>query len=458
MTKQLVIALILLPFFVSAQTWNGQWKATLNGLDIYLTIEEADGVYLTIPAQGLFDDKASYYEIEGDRLDFHFQKYGATFYGNLSNEKINGTWAQSGQEKTLTFKPSEEDLAYDRPQEPKGPFAYKSEDVEIKQEKDDITLAGTLTYPDGEGPFPAVVLISGSGPQNRNSEIFGHKSFLLIADYLTNRGYAVMRYDDRGVGESTGKFAQATSEDLSYDAEAVFEYLRTRDNIRKDQVGYIGHSEGGMIAPMVAARNQNVAFLVLLAGPGTPIDELMIYQLKHTKGQFGLSKKGEEAYEEMVTKIINLLKQDKPNDQIVDELEGTTNMFYRNLSEDDQEKMGPSEKAFYFKFAPGLLNVWMRYFLKYDPSEYLSKVTVPVLAMNGKKDRQVLAKPNTKAIKKALKSGGNKNVKIKRFRKLNHLFQTSKTGEGSEYAIISETFNPKALEYMHKWLDKQVGE
>lgn len=456
MTKQLVIALLFLPFLIGAQSWDGQWKTSFSGLDIYITIEEGDGVYLTIPAQGILDEKASYFEIEGSRMDFHYQNYGATFYGNLENETIDGKWSQGGKETNMKFKPSQEDLSFDRPQEPQGPFTYKSEEVDILQEKGNIRIGGTLTIPEGSGPFPAVVLISGSGPQNRDSEIFSHKPFLVIADFLTNQGYAVLRYDDRGVGESTGTFAQATSEDFSHDAEAALEYLRGREDINKDQVGFIGHSEGGMIAPMVAARNKNVAFLVLLAGPGTPIDELMTYQLNHVKGQYNLSKEGEKSYSSMVTKLINLLKRDVPNDQIIDQVEATTNMFYRNLSVEDQEKMGPSEKAFYFKFAPSFLNPWMRYFLRYKPADNLQKVQVPVLAMNGKKDRQVLAKANTKAIKKALKVGGNKNFKIKKFGKLNHLFQTSKTGEGSEYAIITETFSPKALEYMHKWLDKEV--
>lgn len=456
MTKQLAIALIFLPFLISAQSWNGQWKASLSGLDIYLTIEETDGVYLTIPAQGLFDEKANYYEIEENRIDFNYQKYGATFFGNLEDDNIEGTWSQSGQERALSFMNSSDDLSINRPQEPQEPFDYKSENISVDQERDKIRLSGTLTMPSGSGPFPAVVLISGSGPQNRDSEIFSHKPFLVIADYLTKQGYAVMRYDDRGIGESTGKFNTATSEDFSYDAEAMLEYLRTRDDIISDQVGLIGHSEGGMIAPMVAARNTNVAFLVLLAGPGEPLDQLMEYQLNHTKGQYGLSKDGEAAFSEMVTTLLDLLKQDKSNDKVIDELESTTNMFYRNLSEEDQAKLGPSEKAFYFKFAPAFLNPWMRYFLRYNPADNLEKVTIPVLAMNGKKDRQVLAKPNTKAIKKALKKAGNKNFKIKKFGKLNHLFQTAKTGEGSEYAIIQETFSPIALDYMSTWLDKQT--
>jgi len=235
--KYFIIALLLLPVTVFSQaSWNGQWKTNIKKLDIYLLIsEEGKKVELTIPMQGLANMEADNSEITGDRLDFFFRALGVTFYGNMKGQdSISGTLNQGGAEYDMDFVRSNDDLSFKRPQTPKEPFPYAEETVVIKKTENSARIAGTLTKPEGHGPFPAVILISGSGPQNRDSEIFKHKPFLVLADYFTRNGYAVLRYDDRGIGLSGGKFKGTTSEDFSYDTEAVFKYLQSREDIKKD--------------------------------------------------------------------------------------------------------------------------------------------------------------------------------------------------------------------------------
>lgn len=456
-SHKLLLLFLLTPLFAFSQNWTGKWKTTFQGLDIYLDIqEETNQVLLTIPAQGIEKQKADNSEIDGSHVDFYFQKYSASYYGDYIDGEIVGTWKQAGKDNAMTFVPFEGKVTLNRPQEPKGPYDYEIEDVVFQNEKDKIDLAGTVTKPQGKGPFPAIVLVSGSGPQNRDSDIFKHKPFKVLADYFTNKGYVVLRYDDRGVGESSGKFRGATSEDLSYDTEAAVEFLTTQSYVDQKAIGIMGHSEGGLIAPMVASRNKNVDYLVLLAGPGDSPVNILSTQLKNSYKDAGISSEGMDKVSSYLDKILGLLATQEPNDKIIDEFQGATNMLYRRLDEKDQNILGANEKAFYFSIAPGLIDPWMRYFLQTKPEKYLSKVKVPVLAINGKKDVQVLAKDNLKAIKKAIKSGGNKKVKTKKFGKLNHLFQSSKTGKGFEYAIIEETFNPKAMDYIYKWLEKTV--
>lgn len=453
---KMLLVFILLPFLSFSQSdWEGKWKTSFKGLDIYLDIEtEPTAVLITIPAQGIEKYKADNAEISDSHIDFYFQKFGASFYGDRSENEISGTWKQNNSENPMVFTPFDGEITLNRPQEPKGPFDYDIEDVVFMNKKDKIALSGTVTKPKGDGPFPAFILVSGSGPQTRDSDLFKHKPFKVLADYFTNRGYVVLRYDDRGVGESGGNLMGATSEDLSYDAEAAVEYLSKQKYVDQSNIGIMGHSEGGLIAPIVASRNDKVDFIVLLAGPGDLPVNILSAQLKNSYKDAGISKEGMEKVSPYIDKVLKLLSSDKTNDKIIDDFQGESNFLYRNLDEADQKILGPNEKAFYFQIAPGLLDPWMRYFLQYNPKDYLSKVKVPVLAVNGKKDTQVLAKENLKAIKKAVKSGGNKNVKTKKFGKLNHLFQTSKTGKGFEYPVIEETFSPKAMNYIYKWLEK----
>lgn len=453
--KYFIVALLLLPTFLFSQSnWDGQWKTKVSSLDLYIVISESGSeVQLTIPGQGLVGLVADNSEVDGERIDFFYRAVNATFYGNIVRDSIVGTWTQGGKKTDMIFERSQDDLSFNRPQIPQEPFPYKVETVVVKKTDTSPRISGTLTMPEGEGPFPALILISGSGPQNRDSEIFEHKPFLVLADYFTRKGYAVMRYDERGVGLTGGKFKGATTADFAIDAESVFQFLSKREDIKKDKIGLVGHSEGGLIAPQVAVNNKDVAFLVLLAGPGILPKDIMTYQMRNQFGKLDISSDAKKKTNIFVEEMMEILSSKASNDKVIAKYEAASNAFYFSMKEEDRTKFGASEELFYFSMAPIFFDPWMRYFLQVDPSDNLKKVQVPVLAINGKKDRQVTAKENIKGIKAALKAGGNKQFKTKCFKNLNHLFQTSKTGEPSEYMSIEETFNEEAMSYVLEWMN-----
>ena len=232
---------------------------------------DALGATMDSPDQGARGIAVSRVELSGSNVLFEVKAAGGSYTGVLTADAslIDGTWKQSGQGFPVQLKRQEGAFVLDRPQEPKPPFPYVSIEVTFPNAKANVQLPGTLTVPPGPGPFPGVVLVTGSGPQDRNEELLGHKPFLVIADFLTRSGIAVLRYDDRGVGRSTGTFAKGTTLDFADDAEAAFTFLAARPEVARRRMGILGHSEGGLIGPMVASRNAAVGFLVLLARPRT---------------------------------------------------------------------------------------------------------------------------------------------------------------------------------------------
>ena len=285
------------------------------------------------------------------------------------------------------------------------------------------------------------MLITGSGPQDRNESLLGHKPFLVLSDYLTRHGIAVLRADDRGVGKSTGVFAQATTADFATDTEAGVAYLKTRAEVNPHKIGLIGHSEGAVIAPMVAARNQDVAFIVMMAGTGVPGDQVLVAQGEAI--QIASGKNPEEAAKNAAKErqILTLVETEK--DQAV-------------LEKELKEKMaGEVPEAQIGLQISEITSPWLRYFLTYDPATALRRVTCPVLVLNGEKDKQVLPSQNLPAIRKALEEAGNQHFEIDELPGLNHLFQRAETGAPAEYAEIEETMSPVALEKMASWIGKQ---
>jgi len=319
---------------------------------------------------------------------------------------------------------------------------------------ENFVLAGTLTLPQGEGPFPAVVLISGSGQQDRDETIYNHKPFKVIADHLTRNGIAVLRYDDRGTGGSKGKTNNATSLTNADDAEAAVNYLMQRPEINSKKIGLAGHSEGGLIAPIVASRNADIAFIVSLAGPGV------------------------KGYDVILRQTADIMRASGSSETEINEtLTANSQLFKMAIAEPDQRKFAKSAMEWYSKdldskglsqeerrekmaaFTQGLVSVnnpWMRYFLETDPAQFWSQVRCPVLALNGEKDLQVSQEMNLPAIKAAMRSGGNRKVKTVMLPGLNHLFQNSETGAPGEYARIEETFSPAALDLITIWIRKTV--
>jgi pimeloyl-ACP methyl ester carboxylesterase len=375
-----------------------------------------------------------------------------------------GTLKQMGQEFKSTLKrlgEGESAKELKRPQEPKPPFPYASEEVTIKVEKGRVvghTLAGTFSRPEGKGPFPAVILVSGSGPQDRDEQLLGHRPFLVLADHLTRAGIAVLRYDDRGVGTSTGDFQAATSDDFADDAEAAITYLASRGEVDAKRVGIVGHSEGGLIAPIVAARSDVPRFIVLLAGPGMPSVELLALQGRLIAEASGATPDAAKRSAEQSEKILAMIAADKPDEEIKKalrealEAEFATNPETKDTPE--AERATKIDQLAEQQWA-AIGSPWMRRFLAMDPREALRKVKVPVLAVNGEKDLQVPPKENLAGIAQALKEGANPPLTTIELPGLNHLFQTSVTGSPSEYQTIEETFAPVALDAVTGWILKR---
>lgn len=430
----------------------GDWMGTLNAagmkLRIVFHIQDAiEGLHAAMdsPDQSLTGLPMSSAQLKDGLVKLALEKYKAGYEGTLSSDlsTLTGSWTQGGASFPLVLKriKNAAELARPaRPQDPAKPYPYREEDVAYDNKAAGIRLAGTLTIPTGKGPFPAVLLIPGSGPHDRDETVFGHKPFLVLADHLTRKGIAVLRVDDRGIGKSTGDLATATTADLATDAEAGLAYLKTRPEIDARRIGLIGHSEGGIIAPMIAARNHDVAFIVMMAGSGVPGDELLVTQAELTNEAAGMShekamKVGAEAGEILA-------------------------IFRQNPDPAAFKKAVKEKFATQLPDTPGLAMIkaleipWLRYFVIYDPAPALRKVTCPVLALNGEKDLQVSPKQNLPAIRSALEAGGNKNFEIDELPGLNHLFQTAKTGSLREYSQIDETIATVALEKVSGWILK----
>ncbi len=375
---------------------------------------------------------------------------GKIFYDEM---KIVGKWNQGGMGMDLTLNKVDKIEKPKRPQEPKEPFPYNSEEVLFENEIDNVVLAGTLTFPKEGNNFPTVVMISGSGGQDRNEEILGHKPFLVIADYLTQNGIAVLRFDDRGIAQSTGDHSNATSEDFAKDVLSAVEFLKTRKEINHSQIGLIGHSEGGIIAPMAAVQSGDVAFIVMMAGLGIPGDSILYLQGALIQRAEGISEEEIQKSVKIQKEVFSLVKSTVDDEKLKTELREKFYAEYATMTEEEKSKLGDQEVYLNTQIQT-ISSPWFKYFLRFDPVPVLEKVKCPVLAINGEKDLQVPPKENLSAIKTALEKGGNKNFEVKMLTGLNHLFQTSTTGAISEYGKIEETIAPIALEIMLNWIKK----
>ncbi|MCL6642117.1 MAG: alpha/beta hydrolase [Candidatus Bipolaricaulota bacterium] len=453
------------PVKVSRQTPQEIWQGALEvgGIKLRLVLKITKNPDGTLRAtldsvdQGAMNLPVDSIVIEGKTMRFIMKSIGGSYEGTLNEDKteVSGTWTQSGQSLPLAFKRVTEQAQVpqlQRPQEPKKPYPYREEDVVFANPDAGITLAGTLTLPKGPGPFPAVVLISGSGPQDRDETVFGHRPFLIVADYLTRQGIAVLRYDDRGVGKSTGDPTNATSADFATDALSAVRYLQTRKEINPKKIGLIGHSEGGLIAPMVAVQAPDeIAFMVLLAGPGVTGEELILLQAELIARVSGVSEELIAQNLAIQRRVFAVVKAKSDTIEAEREIRDLLLEELSRLSEEERKVLGLSEAAIEAQIKQILLP-WFRYFLTYDPRPTLSQVRCPVLALTGEKDLQVPPSQNLPEIVKALEAGGSREYAVIKLAGLNHLFQTSRTGSPSEYAQIEETFSPKALEMISAWI------
>jgi len=456
----LLLIIILTTITLYGQEITGQWNGILKiqgiQLRIVFHIEKENGEYISTmdsPDQGANGIPVTNTSYDNSTLIFKIASAGIKYEGTLNEENIFiGTFKQAGLSLPLDLSREQtEKEKMNRLQEPTKPFPYYSEDVKFNNTKDSIELAGTLTLPKKDGIFPVVVLISGSGPQNRNEELLGHKPFLVLADHLTKNGIAVLRFDDRGIGESTGNFQEATTVGFASDVKSAVEYLKSRKEINKNKIGLIGHSEGGIIAPMVAAELEDINFIVLLAGTGISGDQLLLLQQELIGKASGMSETEIEKVWAINKGAFDIVLKSDNNDSLNIELTNYIKKAIRDNPESEKPD-GMSEDDYIKLQVKQLTNPWMTYFLKHDPALILEKVKCNVLAINGEKDLQVPAKINLEAIKSALEKGGNNNVTIKELSNLNHLFQECETGLPNEYGTIEQTFSPVALEEITNWI------
>ncbi|MEM1257273.1 MAG: alpha/beta fold hydrolase [Bacteroidota bacterium] len=457
----LVVALFLMSLTTFGQDITGKWNGLLEemGLRLSLNISKTDTGYsstLDSPDQGAFGIPVTTTSFKDSLLKITVTNLGITYSGEFGDNVFKGTFTQGGFKIPLELsRENVEKVAANRPQEPKEPYPYRTEEVKFENVEANVTLAGTLTLPKNGESFPAVILISGSGPQNRDEELLGHKPFLVISDYLTRQGIAVLRFDDRGFGASTGDFEKATSEDFSTDVESALSFLKARKEINNAKIGLAGHSVGGIIAPMVASRSKDVDFIVLLAGTGIRGDQLLMLQGELIESAMGKS-------EEEIKKSSGIRKRELEialNSEDPQTLKRDIKEYLNTAITDNGDSIVPegmSVEQFIATQVNQISTPWMMYFIKYNPVSVLEKVSCPVLAVNGEKDLQVPPKENLTAIENALKKGGNTDVTVMEFPGLNHLFQECETGSPTEYGEIEQTFSPLALEAISDWILNQV--
>ena len=460
-----------------ASPFVGQWAGAIEVPGVGMTlrlrfhVSEGDGggleaVMISVD-QGNARVPFETVEVDGRGVAMAIPALAVSFEGTLSDDgtAIDGVFAQAGQALPLVLERSTEaeaEEAVRRPQDPEEPLPYHAEDVSYPNSSEGHSLAGTFTRPPGDGPFPAVLLISGSGPQDRNEALLGHRPFLVLSDHLTRSGLAVLRFDDRGVGESGGDFASATSADFASDALAGVAYLKTRADVDASKIGLAGHSEGGLIAPMAAVRSSDVGFVVLMAGPGVAGERILYAQGALIGRAGGASEETIAKNLERQRAIFDVLRSEPDTAAAARRIEALVLAGLEAATEEERSQAGVNEGTSLEQVVAAqtaqVNSPWFRYFLFHDPAPVLERVTVPVLAVNGEKDLQVPFEENLREIEEALKRGGNTRYEVHALPDHNHLFQRAETGAPSEYQQIEETWSVESMELIAQWILKTVAE
>lgn len=452
----IVVSMLFQPAATQPSDASGHWEGQIvlpgTSLVIRVDLKNDSGNWsgtIDIPQQSAKGLPLEEVSVNGDIVKFAIQGVpgNPSFTGKLEPGKLTGLFTQGGA--TFPFSLGRDAVKpKPRPQDPVPPLPYQEE--EVKFGHGDITLAGTLSLPSvGKQPFVAVVLVTGSGPQNRDEELLNHRPFRVLSDRLARAGIAVLRYDDRGFAGSTGKFEGSTSSDFCDDALSAVAFLKSRSEIDPARIGIVGHSEGGVIAPMAATKSSDVAFIVMLAGTGVPGDQLLARQMEMGLRAEGASEDDIAKQTPLQRQLIAAVVAKEPPEKLREMIRQLVTL------QDPKELAGMSEAQLDTMVDAQVRQMssrWMYYFLTYDPRTALRKLKVPVLALNGEKDFQVPPDQNLPEIEKALKEAGNTRVTIQELPGLNHLFQHCKTGGSSEYVTIDETFSEDAMKLIAEWI------
>lgn len=444
--------------------WEGALKT--QGMNLKLIFDlSKESCLLDVPIQAVKDYPSSSYEIKGDSIRISFEGIlSARFHGMIKeNNLIEGKWLQVGLSFPLSLERSEERY---RPQNNKQKVAYKQEDVSYTNKNNSIQLGGTLTLPEEGGKHAVAILITGSGQQDRDETLFGHKPFAVIADYLTRKGIAVLRVDDRGVGASTGKesLKTATSYDFAMDVEAGIKYLKSRSDIDQASIGLIGHSEGGMIASILGAERDDLAFIVSMAGLGVAGKRLASSQIKMALSHILPSQSVDSivAFDKRAMDIIINQKNDRLAEVSISQalvgqwVEGQDDDVRKYFGMKKVDGFSTINTKVAMQRYKRLMVPWFRYFLNYNPKNYLPKIKAPYFAINGEKDTQVLSDMNLTGFRRIFAASGKNNYKVKSYPNLNHFFQHCKTGYIDEVEDIEETFSEEVLNDISIWIKEQL--
>ncbi|HMJ45999.1 MAG TPA: alpha/beta fold hydrolase [Ferruginibacter sp.] len=452
----------------------GAWEGKLDvGITLRIGFHfiKEGNAYITkmdSPDQGVFGIPTDQTIISGDSVYISLKKFNASFLGKMKNDSIIDGIFEQGKKFMLLLKKVEKILSPIKPQTPIPPYPYISEDIFYFNKNKTIEFGATLTYPFTDTTvdhfrtpvYPVIMLISGSGPQNRDEEILGHKPFAVIADYLTKKGFAVLRVDDRGTGKTTGSFETSTSADFVEDVHAGVEYLKTRQNIDTGRFGLLGHSEGGMIAPIVASQRKDINFIILLAAPGIPIIDLMTEQNIALLNSGGISIKTQQSYGHLFKSLVSTIISATDSSVAKNNAGHIFNNWINRMDSSGLKELDIATKekqeVYLAGFVKGLNIPWYKYFMSFDPGPYLQNLKSKVLALNGSRDIQVLSKSNLAGIRSALQKSKSSKYDVIELPGLNHLFQQCKKCTISEYGELEETFSQNALNKIDEWLKKNL--
>lgn len=460
LTKTIAIGLLSSCFVFTTMAQDsitGSWTGRVeNSIRVHLKINDPQtgSAKVLFPMLSMESDANLNVSESGDSilLDFKLVTSAITIYGvRAGDETIKAQWSQNNQTKPIELTRIDSISPPYRSQFPLQPYDYLEQELSFYNSKDDFTLAGTLTLPDDRKDHPVVILISGSGLQNRNSEVLGHKSFLILADHLTRQGIGVFRYDERGAGKSEGSYFDATSEDFKEDVLAA---VRKLDSLGYANIGLIGHSEGGMIAPMAAVEDERVDFVVSLAGPGVPIAELMVIQNENVLRDQEFPEEDLSDYLQFLREAYAIVDVTTLKDSLYGPIQELCNDFYNSRDSEVQQQLAPSAQLFYMQLAGAYLGDWFRYFINVNPSNYLEKLSCPVLALNGKMDIQVSAAENIEAYNDHLSHSKAPFFKCKALDSINHMFQKVDHWNTYEYYESAETFNVEVMDMIVEWISE----